>query len=162
MTMSSSRFAPAALLLVGSALLAVVLAVATTPGFARAKVPPLDALPWEAVERAATVHPPVALLYVQSACSHCSAAAVALDSLARLEHVRAIVLTSDTPSAADAYRTRLALPQPIALDTTRAMMHALGVHAVPTLIVFARDGSTRLAVGFRSAAAYRKLLHALE
>ena len=161
MTTSSSRFAPAALL-IGSAALAVVLAVTTTPRFARAKVPPLDSLPWAAVQRVGPVHAPIALLYVQSGCSHCSAAAVALDSLALHARVRAVMVTSDDHRAADDYRTKLSLREPIAVDTTRAMMHALGVHAVPTLIVFARDGTTRLAVGFRGASAYRKLLRSLE
>lgn len=162
MTSSSSRFAPAALLLAGSAALAVVTAVATTPGFARARVPALDSLPWGAVERVAPVHTPVALLYVQSGCSHCSAAAVALDSIARAVHVRAIMLTSDDERAADRYRAKLSLHEPIALDTTKAMMRALGVHAVPTLFVFANDGSTRLAVGYRGAAAYRRILRSVE
>jgi hypothetical protein len=162
MTMSSSRFAPAALLLVGSAALAVVMAIATTPGYARAKVPALDSLPWSAVKGVAPVRAPIALLYVQSSCSHCSAAAVALDSIARHTRVRAVVLTSDDGHAADGYRAKLGLREPIALDTSKAMMHALGVHAVPTLIVFAHDGSARVAVGFRGAAAYRRILRSVE
>jgi hypothetical protein len=99
---------------------------------------------------------------VQSSSSHCSAAAVALDSIARHTRVRAVVLTSDDGHAADGYRAKLGLREPIALDTSKAMMHALGVHAVPTLIVFAQDGSARVAVGFRGAAAYRRILRSVE
>jgi hypothetical protein len=160
MTPGASRFAPSVLLLVGSAALAVVVAVTTTPRFVAAKVPRLDSLPWSAVGQSAP-RAPVALLYVQSACSHCSAAASALDSMARTATAHVIVMTSDSPSAANAYRAKLSLREPIALDTSRAMMHALQIHSVPTLIVFSRDGTRHLLVGFRGARAYGSLLHSI-
>jgi hypothetical protein len=162
MSSSTSRFARSALLLLGSAVLAAVLAVASTPRFARAKVPPLDSLPWNAVAGIERPRTPLALLYVQSSCSHCSAAARAIDSLALAGHFRAVIVTSDSAAAADAYRAKLSLRSPIALDTAKAMLHALNIESVPTLIVFAPDGARHLVVGFRGDAPYRRLLRSLE
>jgi hypothetical protein len=161
MTSGASRFARSVLLLVGSAVLAVVVAVTTTPRFVAAKVPPLDSLPWNAVNMAAP-HSPVALLYVQSRCIHCSAAASALDSLTRTGPTHGIVMTSDSLTAARAYRAKLSLREPIALDTSRAMMHVLQIHSVPTLIVFASDGSRHLLVGFRGPRPYGNLLRSVQ
>lgn len=162
MRLATSRFARSALLLGGSAALAVALAVATTPRFARAKIPPLDSLPWASVGRLEAPNAPLAVLYVQSRCTHCSGAAAAFDSIARNAALQVVMITSDSAPAADAYRTRLSLRHPIALDTTRAMMRALRLQSVPTLIVFSRDGSRHLVVGFRGASAYRSLLRSLE
>ena len=162
MLTAHSRFARSALLLVGSAVLAIVLAVVSTPRFARAKVPPLDSLPWAAVARYARPRAPVALLYVQSRCNHCSRAGIAFDSIATALGVEGIVVTSDSAAAADRYRLKLSLHAPIALDTTRALLHALKIQSVPTLVVFGRDGSRYFAVGFRGAAPYRRLLQSLK
>jgi hypothetical protein len=162
MTTAHSRFARSALLLVGGAALAIALAVVSTPRFARAKVPPLDSLPWAAVARQVRPEAPVALLYVQSRCSHCSRAAATFDSLASALGIKGIVVTSDSAPAADLYRARLSLHAPIALDTTRALLHALKIQSVPSLVVFSRDGSRYLTVGFRDAATYRRLLRSLE
>jgi hypothetical protein len=161
MTTAPSRFARSALLVVGSAALAIALAVVSTPRFARAKVPPLDSLPWGAVARHVRPRPPLALLYVQSRCSHCSRAGVAFDSIAAALGVDAIVVTSDSAPAAELYRAKLSLHVPIALDTTKALLHALKIQSVPTLIVFGRDGSRYLAVGFRDSAPYRRLMSSL-
>jgi hypothetical protein len=162
MTIAPSRFARSALLLVGSAALAVALAVVSTPRFARAKVPPLDSLPWAAVVRHPRPRVPVALLYVQSRCSHCSRAAVAFDSIASALGVDGIVVTSDSAPVAESYRARLSLHAPISLDTSKALLHALKIQSVPTLIVFGRDGTRYLVVGFRDAAMYRRLMLSLK
>ena len=162
MTTAPSRFARSALPLVGSAALAIALVMISTPRFARAKVPPLDSLPWAAVTRHARPTAPVALLYVQSRCSHCSRAGVTFDSIVTTLGVGGIVVTSDSAPVADLYRAKLALHAPIALDTARALLHALKIQSVPTLIVFGSDGSRYLAVGFRDAAPYRRLMSALK
>jgi hypothetical protein len=162
MTTAHSRFARSALLLVGSAALAIVLAVVSTPRFARAKVPPLDSLPWAAVERHARPRAPVALLYVQSRCSHCSRAGASFDSIAAALGIDGIVVTSDSAPAADLYRAKLSLHAPIALDTTRALLHALRIQSVPTLVIFCRDGSRYVAVGFRDRAQYGRMLQSLK
>jgi hypothetical protein len=162
MTIAPSRFARSALLLVGSAALAIALAVISTPRFARARVPPLDSLPWAAVGRHARPKAPVALLYVQSRCSHCSRAGVTFDSIVSALGVDGIVVTSDLAPAAELYRAKLSLHAPIALDTTKALLHALKIQSVPTLIVFGRDGSRYLTVGFRDAAPYRRLMLSLK
>ena len=162
MTTALTRFARSALPLVGSAALAIVLAVISTPRFARAKVPPLDSLPWAAVAHHARPVAPVALLYVQSRCVHCSRAGVVFDSIATALGVDGIVVTSDSAPTAERYRAKLSLHAPLALDTTKALLHALKIRSVPTLIVFGRDGTRYLAVGFRDAAAYRRLMSSLK
>ena len=162
MTTAPSRFARSALLVVGSAALAIALAVISTPRFARAKVPPLDSLPWAAVARHTRPTAPVALLYVQSRCVHCSRAGVTFDSIVSALGIDGIVVTSDSAPVADLYRAKLLLRAPIALDTARALLHALKIQSVPTLIVFGRDGASYLAVGFRDARAYRRLMLALK
>ena len=162
MTTVHSRFARSALLLVGSAALAIGLAVISTPRFARAKVPPLDSLPWAAVARHERPRTPAALLYVQSRCSHCSRAGATFDSIVTALGVHGIVVTSDSAPAADLYRVKLSLHAPIALDTTRALLRALKIQSVPTLVVFGRDGSRYMAVGFRDPAQYGRLLLSLK
>lgn len=162
MTTAPSRFARSALLLAGSAALAIALAVISTPRFARAKVPPLDSLPWAAVARHERPSAPVALLYVQSRCSHCSRAGITFDSIVASSGVNGIIVTSDSAPVADLYRAKLSLRAPIALDTVRALLHALKIESVPTLIVFGRDGARYLAVGFRDAATYRRLMSGLK
>lgn len=162
MPSATSRFAPSALLLLGSAVVAVALAVTTTPRFASAKIPPLDSLPWSSVARVQEPRAPVAVLYVQSGCSHCSPAAAAFDSMTSTRLMVGIIMTSDSAPAADAYRKKLSLRRPIALDSSKAMLHALQIRSVPTLIAFSRDGTRRVVVGFRDARAYARLLRALE
>jgi hypothetical protein len=141
--------------------LAVALAIASTPHFVRATVPPLDSLPWAAVDRLTAPRVPLAVLYVQSRCSHCSRAAVTFDSIAAAIRVPGIVVTSDSASVADAYRAKLSLRSAIALDTARRLMTALEIESVPTLVVFGRDGSRRLTVGFRDRSAYSRLMRSI-
>ena len=141
--------------------LAVAMAIASTPHFVRATVPPLDSLPWADVHRLTEPHAPLAVLYVQSRCSHCSPAAAAFDSIAAAIGVTGIVVTSDSAPVADAYRAKLSLRSPIALDSERRLMTALRIESVPTLVVFGRDGSRRLTVGYRDRSAYARLLRSI-
>ena len=153
----SRRFARSALLLVGSAVLAGILAVVSTPRFAGARVPPVDALPWPTSARAG-IEAPLALLYVQSRCSHCSRAAVIFDSVFALSNTRAVIATNDDSTEADAYRGKLGLRLPITIDSGARLIHALGTRAVPTLVLFHADGSRQLVVGFTDDAPFRAIL----
>lgn len=153
----SRRFARSALLLVGSAVLAGVGAVLATPRFAGARIPRLEQLPWPAETRAG-LEAPVALLYVQSGCSHCSHAAAVFDSVLARSRVRAIIATNDSPDEASAYARKLGLQLPINVDSGGGLIHALGTRAVPTLVLFHADGSRQLVVGFTGEARYRATL----
>lgn len=153
----SRRFARTALLLGGSAALAGALAVMSTPRFAGARVPPVESLPWPASVRA-EARSPLALLYVQSGCGHCSRAAQIFDSVFAVSSTRAIVATNEGPQSADAYRAKLGLRLPIASDSGGALIRALGTRAVPTLVLFHADGSRQLVVGFTDEVPYRTLL----
>lgn len=153
----SRRFARSALLLTGSAVLAGVAALLVTPRFAGARIPPLHRLPWPAEVRAG-LEPPLALLYVQSGCSHCSHAAAVFDSVLARSRIRAIIATNDSRADASEYGRKLALQLPVTVDSGGALIHALGTRAVPTLVLFHADGSRQLVVGFTSDARYRATL----
>ena len=120
-------------------------------------MPPVESLPWPASVRA-EARTPLALLYVQSGCGHCSRAAQLFDSVFALSSTRAVIATNDAPESADAYRTKLGLRLPITSDSGGALIHALGTRAVPTLVLFHADGSRQLVVGFTDEAPYRSLL----
>jgi hypothetical protein len=142
---------------VGSAALAGVLAIVSTPRFAGARVPPVESLPWPASVRA-EARAPLALIYVQSGCGHCSRAAQLFDSVFAISSTRAIIATNDGAEAADAYRSKLGLRLAITRDSGAALIRALGTGAVPTLVLFHADGSRQLVVGFTDEAPYRSLL----
>jgi hypothetical protein len=72
--------------------------------------------------------------------------------------LRLVIVTNDNRADADAYRARLGLHLPLHLDSASALMRALGTRAVPTLVLFHRDGSRQLLVGFMSDAPYRNAL----
>lgn len=156
-TTRSRRFARAALLLVGSAVLAAVVATVSTPRFAGARVPGIEALPWPASVRD-EARAPLALIYVQSGCGHCSHAAQLFDSVFALSSTRAIIASNDSPQALERYRARLGLRLDITRDSGGALIRAVGTGAVPTLVLFHADGSRQLVVGFREAAPYREIL----
>ena len=153
----SPRLAPTALLLVGSAVLAGILAIVSTPRFAGARVPPIETLPWPAAVRA-EAEAPLALLYVQSRCGHCSRAAVMFDSVFALSSTRAIIATDDDSAAAEAYHAKLGLRLPITRDSGARLIRALGTRSVPTLVLFHADGTRQLVVGFTDEGPYRDLL----
>lgn len=153
----SRRFARSALLLLGSAVLAGILAVVSTPRFAGARVPPIEDLPWPANIRPG-VEAPLALLYVQSRCGHCSRAAAIFDSVFALSSTRAIIATNDDSADERAYQAKLGLRVPITIDSGSRLIHALGTRAVPTLVLFHADGSRQLVVGFTDEAPYRAVL----
>jgi len=153
----SRRFARAALLLMGSAVLAAVVATVSTPRFAGARVPGIEALPWPASVREAA-RAPLALLYVQSGCGHCSHAALIFDSVFALSSTRAIIASNDSQQVLERYRAKLGLRLDIARDSGGALIRALGTGAVPTLVLFHADGSRQLVVGFRNEEPYRELL----
>ena len=156
-THRSPRLARSALLLLGSAVLAGVVAVVSTPRFAGARVPPIETLPWPAAVRA-DAEAPLALLYVQSRCDHCSRAAALFDSIFALSSTRAIIASNDDSGAAEAYRAKLGLRLAITTDSGAQLIRALGTRSVPTLVLFHADGSRQLVVGFTDDARYRGLL----
>ena len=138
---NAHRFALSALLVLGSAVLAGLLVVATTPRYAGAKVPPAAELPWPSAVKPVDRRPPLALLYVDSHCAHCSRAAIVLDSVATARRLRTVIATR---------------------DSSGALLRAIGTRAVPTLVLFHADGSRQLVVGFTRDARYRAVLAAFE
>jgi hypothetical protein len=159
---NAHRFALSALLVLGSAALAGFIVALSTPRYAGARVPAAVDLPWPATVTVAARRPPFVLLYVDSHCAHCSRAAVLVDSIAALKGVRAIIATSDSRNDADAYRRKLGLRLPLALDSSGALMHAVGTRSMPTLVLFHLDGSRQLIVGFTHDAPYRHTLAEFE
>lgn len=155
---NAHRFALTALLLGGSAGLAALVVALTTPPYAGARVPLAAALPWPATVPAEERRPPFVLLYVDSHCSHCSRAAVIVDSIATARALRGILVTRDTPGDAARYALRLGLRLPLRTDTTAALIRAIGTQSVPTLVLFHADGSRQLVVGFTHDAPYRDAL----
>jgi len=156
------RFALSALLVLGSAVLAGLLVIASTPRYAGAKVPPAAELPWPSGVQPADRRPPLVLLYVDSHCAHCSRAAIVLDSVATARGLRTVIATRDSPADADAYSRRLRLHIPLTRDSSGALLRAIGTRAVPTLVLFHADGSRQLVVGFTRDARYRAVLAGFE
>lgn len=159
---NAHRFALSALLVLGSAVLAGLVVIASTPRYAGARVPPAAGLPWPSAVQPAARRPPLALLYVDSHCAHCSRAAILVDSFAVARRFRAVIATRDTPPDAEAYSRRLQLHTPLTRDSSGALLRALGTRAVPTLVLFHADGSRQLIVGFTRDARYRAVLAAFE
>lgn len=155
---NAHRFALSALLVLGSAVLAGLAVTLSTPRYAGARIPSAVALPWPAAIAPEERQLPFALLYVDSRCAHCSRAAVIVDSVATTLGLRAIIVSADDPAEAEAYRQRLRLGRSLASDSSNALMHAIGTRAVPTLVLFHRDGSRQLVVGFTSDGRYRHTL----
>ena len=159
---NAHRFALAALLVVGSAVLAGLAVMVSTPRYAGARVPVVAELPWPATVRAADRRLPFALLYVDSHCGHCSRAAVLVDSIAAARGYRAVIATRDLPADADAYRRRLRMHLALAIDSSGALLRAIGTRSVPTLVLFHADGSRQLVVGFTNEPRYRATLAEFE
>ena len=159
---NAHRFALAALLVMGSVALAGFVVVASTPRYAGARVPAVADLPWPAAVRPDDRRLPFMLLYVDSHCAHCSRAAVLVDSVAAARSLRVAIATRDDSADAAAYRTRLALRVPLILDSSAALLHALGTRSVPTLVLFHSDGSRQLVVGLTDEGRYRNTLAEFE
>jgi hypothetical protein len=159
---NAHRFALSALLVLGSAVLAGLVVIASTPRYAGARIPTASQLPWPRGVSAADRRPPFLLLYVDSHCAHCSRAAILVDSVAAARGLRAVIATRDTPEDASAYRARLRLRIPLMHDSSAALLHALGTRSVPTLVLFHADGSRQLVVGFTNEARYRNTLAGFE
>ena len=159
---NAHRFARAALLILGSAVVAGLIVSLSTPRYAGARVPPVRELPWPAGVAAAGREPPFVLLYVSSSCGHCSRAAVLVDSLLTTRRIRGVIVTNDTPDRAESYRAKLHLTRALTSDSGSVLIHAIGTHAVPTLILFHADGSRQLLVGFAHDAPFRRAIEALE
>ena len=155
---NARRFAFTALLVMGSAALAGLIAAISTPRYAGARVPPASSLPWPTGLANADHVPPFVLLYVASGCEHCSRAAVVVDSAIDAGRIHGFIATNDELRIAEEYRAKLHLHRPIVLDSNAALLHALGTHAVPTLVLFHADGTRQLVVGFMRDAAYRHVL----
>jgi hypothetical protein len=158
---NAHRFALSALLVLGSAALAALVVSVSTPRYAGARVPPAERLPWPHAIAAADRRLPFAMLYVSSGCAHCSRAAVLVDSIVIATGMRGVVVTNDSRSDAEAYGRRLRLMRALVIDSGSALLHAIGTHAVPTLILFHSDGSRQLVVGFTSDARFRRALEEL-
>jgi hypothetical protein len=159
---NAHRFALSALLVLGSAVLAGLAVIASTPRYAGARIPAASQLPWPRDVSAAARRLPFMLLYVDSHCAHCSRAAILVDSVAAARRLRAMITTRDTPEDAMAYRTRLRLHLPLSIDSSAALLHALGTRSVPTLVLFHADGSRQLVVGLTDEARYRTTLAGFE
>lgn len=155
---NAHRFALSALLLWGSAVLAVIVAVISTPRHAGAGVPPAAELPWPPRVAASARQLPTLLLYVDSHCDHCSRAAILVDSVATARRLRAFIVSNDAPADADAYQRRLGLRLRIDTDSGSALLHAIATRAVPSLVLFHADGSRELVVGFTRDVRYRATL----
>lgn len=159
---NARRFAPAALLVGGSAVLAGVVVTLATPPYAGARVPAAPDLPWPTTVAATERRLPFALLYVDSHCPHCSRAAVLVDSVFIARGMRAVVVTSDSPDTAAAYERHLGLHFAVRSDSASALMHAIGTRSVPSLVLFHADGSRQLVVGFTHEASFRRVLAEFE
>jgi hypothetical protein len=159
---NARRFAQAALLILGSAVVAGLIVSLSTPRYAGARVPPARELPWPTSVAAVDHTPPFVLLYVSSGCSHCSRAATLVDSILAVRRMRGVIVTNDDPDRAESYRAKLHLTHSITRDSGSALLHAIGTHAVPTLILFHADGSRQLLVGFAHDEPFRRALEALE
>jgi len=155
---NAHRFALSALLALGSAALAGLLAIISTPRYAGARVPSAAELPWPPAIPAAARQLPFALLYVDSHCPHCSRAAILVDSVAAARGGRATIVTRDSPVDAAAYGGRLRLHRALVPDTSGSLLRAIGTRAVPTLVLFHADGSRQLVVGFTNQRRYRRAL----
>ena len=159
---NARRFALSALLLGGSAALAALVVAISTPRYAGARVPAAAELPWPAGARDSDRRLPFVLLYVDSHCGHCSRAAVLVDSIASAHALRALIVSKDSVADAEGYRHRLALSRPVTRDSSATLLRALGTRSVPTLVLFHRDGSRELIVGFRNDALYRRALDGID
>jgi hypothetical protein len=159
---NAHRFALSALLVVGSAVLAGLVAAGSTPRYAGARVPPAARLPWPTALSAVDHQPPFVLLYVSSRCDHCSRAAIIVDSALAVRQLRGFIVTNDDRVDAESYRAKLRLHRPLVLDPGSALLHAVGTHAVPTLVLFHGDGTRQLVVGFTRENAYRRVLEEFE
>ena len=157
---NARRFALSALLLGGSAVLAGLVAVISTPRHAGARVPTAAELPWPTSAAVSERRLPFLLLYVDSHCAHCSRAAILVDSVATARGLRAVMMSNDAPGDALAYQRRLGLHLRIESDSASALLHAIATRAVPTLVLFHADGSRELVVGFTRDAPYRAMLAA--
>ncbi len=155
---NARRFALSALLLGGSAVLAALVAVSSTPRHAGARVPAAAELPWPTRAAVSDRRLPFLLLYVDSHCEHCSRAAILVDSVVTARGLRAVMVSDDAPADADAYQHRLGLHLRIETDSASALLHAIATRAVPTLVLFHADGSRELVVGFTRDAPYRATL----
>lgn len=155
---NARRFALSALLLGGSAVLAALAAVMSTPRHAGARVPTAAELPWPSLADVSDRRLPFLLLYVDSHCEHCSRAAILVDSVATARGLRAVIVSGDAPADADAYQHRLGLHLRIETDSASALLHAIATGAVPTLVLFHADGARELVVGFTRDAPYRATL----
>ena len=155
---NARRFALTALLVLGSAGLAGLVATLATPRYAGARIPAASDLPWPSSLALADREPPFVLLYVDSHCPHCSRAAVLADSVVTARKLRGILVTSDTRADAIAYHERLRLHLALHLDSADVLIHALGTRSVPTMVLFHRDGSRQLVVGFTHDGPYRHAL----
>jgi hypothetical protein len=142
----------------GSAVLAGLVVTISTPRYAGARVPPAGSLPWPRGLAIADHQLPFALLYVASGCDHCSRAAAQVDSAIAAGRIRGFITTNDERGTADEYGAKLHLRRPIVLDSGAALLHALGTHAVPTLVLFHADGTRQLIVGFMHDDTYRRAL----
>ena len=159
---NAHRFALSALLVVGSAVLAGLVVMASTPRYAGARVPAAAELPWPATVGPDARRLPFVLLYVDSRCAHCSRAVQLVDSVARARALRATIATRDDSASAAAYRARLGLRLPFTLDSSGTLLRAIGTRSVPTLVLFHRDGTRQLVVGFTHEARYRNTLAEFE
>ena len=155
---NARRFALSAFLLGGSAVLAALVAVISTPRHAGARVPAAAELPWPARAAVSDRRLPFLLLYVDSHCGHCARAAILVDSVATARRLRALIVSNDAPVDANRYQHRLGLHRRIETDSASALLHAIATRAVPTLVLFHADGSRELVVGFTRDARYRATL----
>ena len=155
---NAHRFALSALLVMGSAVLAGLVVTISTPRYAGARVPSAASLPWPRGLAIVDHQLPFALLYVASGCDHCSRAAVLVDSAIAAGRVHGFIATNDERGIADEYGAKLHLRRRIVQDSGAALLHALGTHAVPTLVLFHADGTRQLVVGFMRDADYRHVL----
>ena len=145
------RFVAVALLVVGSAALPVaawraVALTTRTEGLVR-----IASLPWARVDgawRADSIRPgAIALLFVQSRCPHCGPTARDFDTIVHSAARQAVIVAADTVAAAIAYGRSIGVRTPLVADRDRAMFHALGVTAVPSVVVIEPDGQVRRLVG---------------
>jgi len=133
---------------------------------AAAALPSAAELPWDGLDPALQAPPangsPIAILYVQRRCPHCTPTAAALNALAATSGVHATIIALDPAAEITQWADSLGLTIPVARDTGRAWMKALGITGVPTLLTYDRQGRASISVGALPPAPMRRRLESLK
>jgi hypothetical protein len=159
-----ARMTVITLLLVGSVTLTGI-AHRAARDTAESALPRAAELPWAALDPGlqppTANRTPIAILYVQRRCLHCTPTASALDAQAAVAGVHATIIALDPAAETARWADSLGLTIPVARDTGRAWMTALSITGVPTMLTYDRNGRATITVGSLPPGAMRRRLESL-